>query len=66
MIKFNMKYVEKDSTGYYYVRWDRAKKITVIANSIEEAEEKVRKIIGKPKWHDSWIITVESIEEVEE
>lgn len=45
----------RDSSGYYYTRWDRATPITVKAETEAEALEKAKKALGTPPGvSDSW------------
>lgn len=60
---FKMKYAEKDSSGYYYVRWDRGVIAEVVATTRDEAFEKLWALLGDcPRgfgW--KWTATVLSI-----
>lgn len=52
----------RDSTGYYYTRWDRATPISVKAETESEAFEKAKKALGTPRGvSDSWTFRVKEI-----
>lgn len=52
----------RDSTGYYYTRWDRATPISVKAETESEAFEKAKKALGTPRGvSDSWVFIVKEI-----
>jgi len=52
----------RDSTGYYYTRWDRAIPISVKAETEAEALEKAKKALGTPPGvSDSWTFRVKEI-----
>lgn len=52
----------RDSTGYYYTRWDRAIPISVTAETEAEALEKDKKALGTPPGvSDIWAFRVKEI-----
>ena len=62
MATYKLRAIRKDSSGYYYNRWDRATSLAVKAESESEAFEKARKHLGRPGGvSDSWAIRVEEI-----
>lgn len=61
--RFHARVVEKDSSGYYHARWDKARKVSVLAHTKDEAIDKIATMMGKNRrgWH--WSMIVDSIEE---
>ena len=61
--RFHARVVEKDSSGYYYARWDKARKVSVLAHTKDEAIDKIDTMMGKNRsgWH--WSMIFDSIEE---
>ena len=61
--RFHARVVEKDSSGYYYARCDKARKVSVLAHTKAEAIDKIDTMMGKnrPGWH--WSMIFDSIEE---
>lgn len=62
--KFNMRRIEKDPSGYYYPRWDRALPVSVIAENESEAYKKLWALSGRTR-RSGWVWTakIDSIEE---
>lgn len=54
MFEFDLRFTSADPEGYYYTRWDRAKKITVTAQNVGEAASKAAKILGDPRSTGTW------------
>ncbi len=50
--RFEMRVANEDKEGYYYTRWERAQKLTVVAKTISEAKEKAGIVLGDPP--DGW------------
>ena len=65
MFTFNIRAVEKDPSGYYFPRWDLAEKLTIKAETKDEAFGKVKAVLGETgNRHDwPWAITVDDIQE---
>jgi hypothetical protein len=60
-----MRAVEKDPSGYYHVRWDRATPITVEASSRDDAMDKAVVLLGKTNTRGwAWTFEFESIQHV--
>jgi len=66
MFRFKMRAVEKDPEGYYYVRWDRATPLIVIAETREDAYKKCWALMGKSSRGWAWTAVIDAIEEVPE
>src|SRR5690606_11063350 len=63
--KFNMRRIEKDPSGYYHPRWDRATPVSVIAENESEAFKKVWALSGETNRYGwVWTAIIDSIEEV--
>lgn len=58
---FKMRVVDKDPTGYYYVRWDRATPVEVIAPDRAEAFQRLWALMGQAPRHRTWTAQVDSI-----
>lgn len=52
--EFDLRLTSADPEGYYYTRWDRAKKTTVTAETKQEAASKAAKVLGSPKSTGTW------------
>ena len=52
--RFKGRATGRDPEGYYYVRWDRAKPLSVLANTRQEANEKAWKLLGEHPRFGSW------------
>ena len=63
--KFSCRVVEGDKTGYYFPRWDRAQKVSVIAESQNEAMKKIGRMMGELKQGWIWLIHIDQTEEVQ-
>lgn len=63
--RFKMRRAQQDTSGYYYVRWDRAVPVEVVASSEAEAYEKLWAL--SPKLRAGWQHTavIDSIEEMQ-
>lgn len=57
MSVFHMLAVEKDVSGYYYVRWDQAIPVEVEAQTREEAFTKLWAILGDAPLGRGWTWT---------
>lgn len=73
MFEFDLRMAVADGEGYYVTRWDRAKPITVRANTEKEAANKAAGVLGKPgdaRMSSSikpyWTWTCDAIREVPE
>lgn len=70
MFEFDLRLTSADPEGFYYTRWDRAKKITVRAKTAKEAAAKAAKALGDPKqtgtWASNpyWVYKVDAVREV--
>ena len=65
IFEFDLRLLERDSTNYYYPRWDLAQAITVRASSQQDAINKAAKVLGGPSrrgW--VWTAKVDAIREV--
>lgn len=47
--EFDLRAVEHDREGYYFPRWDRARKITVIAATEQQAINEAAAVLGEPR-----------------
>lgn len=66
--RFKGRATGSDPTGYYYPRWDKARKISVVAETKKQASEKACRMLGDhPRFgtstHYGWAIIWDSIEE---
>ena len=63
--KFHLRATQKDLSGYYYTRWDRAQKVTVLAKTKQEAINKADAMLGKcPRGRGwGWAFKTDLIEE---
>lgn len=64
LFRFDMRATEKDPSGYYYPRWDkaRAQSVSVVAETKQEAINKAAKMLGpttRSGWY--WIFRVDKI-----
>ncbi len=59
---FRMEAALKDSSGYYYTRWDQAIPMTVRAENKASAWEKARTVLGEPAQGSIWALRILSIE----
>ena len=62
MFKFKMRVVEEDPEGYYYVRWDRATPISVIAENKKDAYKQCWEVMGDSPRGWTWTAHIDSIE----
>lgn len=63
--EFDLRLTEADPSGYYYPRWDQAQKITVTANTLDEAMKKAYVVMGKtPRQGWDWEGVCDRIREV--
>ena len=63
--EFDLRLTEADPSGYYYPRWDQAQKITVTADTLNEAIKKATIVMGKTRNHGwKWRAVCDSIREV--
>lgn len=67
LYKFSISAAQRDKTGYYITRWDRAEKITVNARTKAEAIKKTLAVLGDcPRGKDSmWAISIDQIDEID-
>ena len=65
LYRFRLRRIERDSTGYYYPRWDRATPMTVEASTQDEAIDKARALSPKLKYGWHWEFAVDSIAEAD-
>jgi len=61
MFKFKMRVVEKDPEGYYYVRWDRATPVKVIAENKKDAYKQCWALMGDSPRGWVWTAHIDSI-----
>jgi len=54
MFEFDLRLTSADPEGYYYTRWDRAKRITIRASDVKKAAAKAAKVLGDPKSTGTW------------
>lgn len=52
--EFDLRLTSADPEGYYFTRWDRAKKITVRAANVKKAAAKAAEALGDPKSTGTW------------
>lgn len=52
--RFKGRATGRDPEDYYYVRWDRATPLSVLANTRQEANEKAWKLLGTHPRFGSW------------
>lgn len=66
--EFKMRATDKDKSGYYYTRWDRAIPLTVIADNRSEAFKKCWALLGDSRRGSGWTWTahIDSIKEVKD
>ena len=64
MFEFSVEVVAEDSSGYYFVRWDRAVPVTVIAKDRAEALTKVFASMGAARRGWNWTARVQSVRDV--
>lgn len=60
--RFHMRVVDKDPTGYYYVRWDRATPVVVEAENRDAAFKKLWALMGEAPPYRTWTAQVDKIE----
>jgi len=65
MFRFKLLVASEDITGYFYIRWDKAQKIILIAKNREEAIKKAIEVMGEPECERRWTVKILDIEEVE-
>lgn len=66
MYKFILEYAQEDPTGHYITNWMYENQITVYAETLNEAIEKAKKVLGEPKPGRIWAFDVKLIQEVEQ
>ena len=54
MFRFKGRATGRDPEGYYYVRWDRAQPISVVARSKVEADKKAWALLGAHPRFGTW------------
>ncbi|GAA1048258.1 hypothetical protein [Arthrobacter russicus] len=60
---FSMRAIPKDPSGYYYPRWDKAQKLTVKADTKQEAINKADRMLGPNARRWPWSFIVDQIAE---
>lgn len=60
---FNFRFIESDRTGYYYTNWKEAVPVSIKATSKQEAIEKIKEALGKPRNGYYWNYKLDSITE---
>lgn len=63
VFRFRMEYIDYDPDGYYYERWDCAKKVSILAATQKEAFEKLWAMLGDAPRYRSWKARVRSVDE---
>ena len=67
IFRFHGRAVQADNSGYYFVRWDRAQDISVLASTRQQASNKAVDMLGPANdRHQHWRIIWERIDEVNE
>lgn len=61
--RFHAYVVEKNSSGYYHARWYKARKVSVLAHTKDEAIDKIETMMGKNRYGWHWSMIFDSIEE---
>ena len=64
MMRFYMRYVAADPSGYFVTRWDRSTPIEVIADTKDEAFQKVRNVVGDSPRGKRFAIKLDRISEI--
>jgi len=64
IFRFKLRAVGKDPTGYYCVNWKDAQTITVVAQTLAEAGEKAKEVLGEHRDGFEWLIEVDNIDEI--
>ena len=54
MFKFHLRAAQQDLSGYYYVRWDLAQNVTVLAKTKQEAIDKADAMLGECPGGRGW------------
>lgn len=61
--RFKGRSIDADPSGYYYPRWDKARKLSVLARTKDEATEKALIMLGTPPQHRAWSLIWDSVDE---
>lgn len=66
MFKFDIRATEKDPSGYYHPRWDLAERLTINAETREEAITKAKALLGEKGERRGWpwAVSVYGAEEI--
>ena len=64
LFRFNTQVVKADPSGYYIPRWDRAKNVTVLGHTRDEAIKKVKGMMGEPPHNYVWAVSIDSASEI--
>jgi hypothetical protein len=63
--QFSMRATHHDPSGYLYDNWGNAQKVTVVADTKQEAMTKAKVVLGKPPQGRVWIYHFDNIKEVQ-
>lgn len=61
LYEFHARVVKSDPTGYYFPRWDNATPVTVVAETRDEAFQKVFSAMGKCEHGWRWEAVIDKI-----
>lgn len=64
LFEFTMRYIDKDPTGYYYERWDRATPTLIIAPTKAEAYTALWAMLGPSPRHWTWTAQIDKVRQL--
>lgn len=61
---FNLRATDKDASGYYFPRWDRARSLTIQASTQQEAITKADALLPPLRSGWKWAFQVDAVTEI--